>query len=186
MQSSLYGQADNAEEAIQAANANLSPRQRELETLERFANGTQYEGRANWWNPDVPLWDKAPCIVYLQTKGAIQSNTDLVLGERGFPVITSNPGEDDSEAEGLDKDQSKDVDRAIRELSDRVRFRSVSRQALEHGQQAKSVAGVVGTREGHPFIEIVRSRWCEPQFDVNRRVTQLENPISVRRVEEAA
>lgn len=174
MQSAFYGLATNADAALEAAQANLSPRQKELESLERFALGTQYDGRPSWWTADVPLWERAPCIVYLQTKGAIQSNTDLVLGEARFPVVTSNPGEDDSKADGLDPDESKDVDRAIRELCDRVRFRSVSRQVLEHGQQAKSAAGIFGAREGHPFIEVVRSRWCEPKFDVRRRVTELE------------
>jgi hypothetical protein len=174
VQSALYNLATNADAALEAANANLSPRQRELQSLESFALGTQYDGRPSWWDSSVPLWERAPCIVYLQTKCAIQSNTDLVLGEARFPVITSNPGEDDSDADGLDPEESKNVDRAIRELCDRVRFRSISRQALEHGQQAKSVAGIVGTRDGHPFIEIVRSRWCEPKFDVHRRVTELE------------
>jgi hypothetical protein len=166
--------ATNVDAALEAAQANLSPRQRELESLERFAQGTQYDGRPSWWDGNVPLWERAPCIVYLQTKSAIQSNTDLVLGEARFPVVTSNPGEDDSQADGLDPEDSRDVDRAIRELCDRVRFRSVSRQVLEHGQQAKSAAGIFGTREGHPFIEVVRSRWCEPKFDVRRRVTELE------------
>lgn len=164
----------NADEAIEAARANLSPRQVELENIERFARGTQYEGKKNWFDDSVPLWERAPCIVYPVVDIAIDSNVDLVLGESRFPVITSNPGEDDSEAEGLDKKQSRNVDRAIREILDRVRFRSVSRQALKHAQQAKSVAGIIGVRNGKPFLELVRSRWCEPTFDADGCVSKLE------------
>ncbi len=174
MQSDLYGMASNASEAIAAAHANLSPRQRELETLERYAKGTQYEGLPDWFDESVPLWERAPCIRYLCVKSAIASHVDLVLGEGRFPVVTSNPNEDDSAADGLDPEQSKKVDRAIRELCRRVRFRSVSRVALKHGLQAKSVAVIAGARKGRPFLELVRSRWCEPTFDEHQRVAKLE------------
>jgi predicted double-glycine peptidase len=174
MQSSLFGMAENAQQALEAAQLSLSPRARELKALEAFALGTQYEGRASWWNDDVPLWERAPCIVYLQTKAAIQSNCDLVLGTRGFPDITSNPGEDDSEAGGLSEDESEKVDRAIDEVCRLTKFRSVSRQALEHAQQSKSIAGIVGVRKGRPFIDLVRARWCEPRFDDQGRVSSLE------------
>lgn len=174
MESSLYGMASNASEAIAAAHANLSPRQRELETLERYAKGSQYEGLPDWFDETVPLWERAPCIRYAIAKSAIASNVDLVLGEGRFPIVTSNPGEDDSEAEGLDPEQSKAVDRAIAEVCRRVRFRSVSRSAMKHGQQAKSVAVIAGARKGRPFLELVRSRWCEPAFDEHHKVTRLE------------
>jgi hypothetical protein len=165
---------ENASSAISAARANLSPRQRELENLERFAHGTQYEGRPNFFDQSVPLWDRAPCVVYPIVEIAIDSNVDLVLGEGRFPAITSNPGEDDAEAEGLSKENSVKVDRAISELADRVRFRSVSRQALTHAQDARSVACIAGVRKGKPFLELVRSRWAEPTFDGDGVLTKLE------------
>jgi hypothetical protein len=174
MESSLYGLAQNAGEAIAAARANLSPRQRELESLERFARGAQYEGLADWFDESVPLWERAPCIRYPIVKTAIASNVDLVLGEGRFPVVSSNPGEDDSAADGLDPEESKAVDRAIAGICKRVRFRSVSRSAMLHAQQAKSVAVIAGARKGRPFLELVRSRWCEPTFDEHGRVTTLE------------
>ena len=164
----------NADEAIDAARANLSPRQIELENLERFARGTQYEGRKNWFDDSVPLWERAPCIVYPVVDIAIESNADLVLGESRFPVVTSNPGENDAEAGGLDAQQSRKVDRAIREVLDRVRFRAVSRQALKHAEEAKSVAVIAGVRNKRPFLELVRSRWCEPTFNADGCVEKLE------------
>lgn len=174
MESSLYGLASNADEAIAAARANMSPRQRELETLEKYAQGKQYEGLPDWFDESVPLWERAPCIRYAIAKSAITSNVDLVLGEGRFPIVTSNPNEDDSDADGLDREQSKKVDRALTELCRRVRFRSVSRSAMKHGQQAKSVAVIAGARKGRAFLEIVRARWCEPTFDEHQRVTRLE------------
>ena len=176
MQSSLYNMAEGGGgEALAAANKALSPRQRELEVLERFALGTQYEGLPDWFAcDDVPLWERAPCIVDPIIGSAIRSNTDLVLGESRFPTITSNPGEDDSDAEGLDKTESETVDRAIAEVVDRIRFRTVSRQALTHGQQSKSVAGIFAVRKGKLSIELVRSRWCEPTLDECGAVVSLE------------
>jgi len=174
MQSTLYGLAMNGAEASAAARANLSPRARQLETLEKYANGTQYDGLADWFDDEPPLWERAPCIVYNLVGVAIRSNGHLVLGEGRFPVITSNPGENDSEAGGLDEEVSKSVDRGISELHKRTRFRSICRQALKHAQQAKSCAVVVGVRGGKPAVEVIRSWWCEPTFDIQRNVIKLE------------
>lgn len=165
--------ATNHAEAVKVLRANLTPRQIELETLEKYVAGTQYDGRPDWFDASVPLWQRAPCIVYTIAASAIRSNVDLVVGEGRFPALTSNPGEDDSDADGLDEEQSKNVDRAITELCDRARYRSVARQALEHAQASKSVATIVGMRNGRPFLELVRAGWCEPEFDVDGNVTRL-------------
>ena len=151
----------NGDEAIRALRQNLSPRARDIEALERVVEGTQYEGRRSWFDESVPLWERKPCIRYPIVATAIRSNVDLVLGESRFPSITSNPGEDDEEAGGLDEEQSAAVDRAIAGLTERVQFRAAARQCLAHAQGARSVATIVGVRRGRPFIEHVRSRWCE-------------------------
>jgi hypothetical protein len=164
----------NTADALKAIAANLSPRQIELENLERYALGTQYQGLPDWFSDDVPLWERAPCIVYKMTAAAIRSNCSLVLGKGHAPTISANPGEDDSDVEGLDKEASKRVDRALKQLLGRVRFWSVARQALKHAQQSKSVAVIAGARAGRPFLELVRSRWCEPAFDIHGKVTRLE------------
>jgi len=163
-------------EAVSALQANLTQRQLDLETLERYIAGTQYAGRESWFSAsDTPLWERAPCIVYGIGASAIRSHTSLVLGEGRFPIITSNPGEDDSEAEGLDEEESKATDRAISALAERVRFRTVARQALWHAMEARSVATIAGTRGGIPFLENVRARWCaKPTFDACGNVTSLE------------
>ena len=164
----------NADDAIASARANLSPRAIELENLERYAIGTQYEGRPSFFDDSKPLWERAPCVVYPIVQIAIESNRDLVLGSHRFPIVSSNPGEDDSEADGLDEEKSQRVDRAIAELQRRVRWKAVSRQALVHAEQARSAAAIIGARNGRPFIELIRSRWCEPTFDVHGKVSKLE------------
>lgn len=166
--------ATNQGQAGEVYARNQTPRQRALEMLERFVKGTQYEGRPSWWDDSTPLWERAPCIVYPMAKIAIRSNTDLVLGESRFPLTTSNPGEDDAQADGLNENDSELVDRAIIEVCNRVRFRAVSRQALDHAQGAKSVAGIIGARKGRLFVELVRSRWCEPQRDEHGDTIGLE------------
>ena len=174
MNSKLLGRAKNAQEALRTVEANMSPRAQELDALERFVKCRQYEGRPDWFDQSVPLWERAPCIKYPIVAIAIRSNVDLVLGESRFPSVTTNPGEDDGAEGGLDPEKSIAVDRAIAELCDAVRFRSVSRSALKHAQGAKSVAVIAGARNGKPFLEIVRSRWCEPTFDVDGNVESIE------------
>lgn len=165
---------ENYDEAVKALRRNLTPRQLELEMLERFVDGTQYDGMRDFFDDDVPLWERAPCIVYTIAATAIRSNVDLVVGESRFPAITSNPGEDDTEADGLAPEESKKTDRAIEELFKRVRYHAIARQALEQGQRSKSCATIIGTRKGKPFLEVEPARKCTPTFDANRDVTKLE------------
>src|SRR5690349_16572224 len=128
-----------AEEAQKRASANRSPRFIELDELEAYVEGRQYEGRPDWFsNADVPLWERAPCIVYSIVQNAIQSNTDLVLGEGRFPNVSTNPGENDESLDGLglNGEESEALDRLLSEVQRVTRFRTVCRGALAAAQKS--------------------------------------------------
>lgn len=167
------------DEARKAVLANMSPRTRELDMLERYVEGSQYDGRKSWFDGDVPMQERAPCIVYPLVASAIESNVDLLLGEGRFPIITTNPGEDDDELDegdedgGLDEDQSAIVDRGIKEMSRQVRFRALCREAFGAAQGCGSAVALFGVRAGKLFAETVRAKWCERKLDHEGRVTEL-------------
>jgi hypothetical protein len=167
---------DRAREII---NANTSPRYKRLEELERWVSGTQYDSRPDWFCPtpeDVPLWERRPCVVYPVAQIAIQSNTDLVLGEGRFPVITSKPGEDEGDDEaGIDEDQSAALDRFVVEYHKLCRFRAHSRDAFNAAQGAGTTVAIHGIRDAKPFVDAVPAKWCAPEFALDARtVTSVE------------
>lgn len=152
-------------EAMQALEANLSPRATHLATLERYIEGTQYEGLPDWFSDTKPLWERAPCIVDGIVKSAIKSNSDLLLGEGRFPALA---GED------LDGDEAEAFERVLARIIQKSRLRMAAREAFEAGQGSGSACAVFGVRAGRLFIDTVRARWCEPEFDADGAVSRLE------------
>jgi len=166
---------EGQEQANAAALANMSPRYRRLEDLERWVAGRQYEGKPNWWEDKVPLWEREPCIVYPLVQIAIQSNVDLVLGEGRAPSFTSNPGEDEGEEEsGLPEQQSQELDRFIGQYHKICRFRAHCRDAFAAAQGCGTAVTIHGVRAGKPFADLIPAKWCKPKFDISGAVTELE------------
>ncbi len=153
-------------EVLATVRANQPPRYKRLEALESWVNGSQYDRKKSWWDDSVPLWERAPCIVYQIVSNAIQSNVDLVLGEGRFPELTSKPGEDEADEEnGLSSDQSADLDRFIDEYHKLCRFPSHCREAFSAAQGSGGAVAIHGWRNGIPFADLIPSKWGTPEFD---------------------
>lgn len=147
--------------------ANLPPRYFVLDQLERYVKGTQYEHLAPWTREDLPLFERAPNIQYPIVARSIDSNADLCLGEGHWPVITSNPGEDDTafdERLGLSEDESALLDRGVRAIAKNARLQSVSDELLCDGQGKKTAVAVGCIRDGKLCVEAVAAKHCTPEF----------------------
>ncbi len=164
---------EGLEEAHKIVRANMSPRATRLNELERWVTGSQYDGLCSWWDDDVPLWERAPCIVYPVVSIAINSNCDLVFGEGRFPAFTANPGEDEQDEGGLGEDQSATLDRYLQQYHEAAQFRAYCRESFMAAQGCGTAVGVHGVRNGKPFAELHPAKWCTPEQDSERRVTRL-------------
>lgn len=175
------------EEANRAALANMSPRYQRLQELGKWAEGTQYQGRPDWWTggpKEVPVWEREPCVVYPAVAIAIQSNVDLVLGEGRFPSISSRPQEDESEESkanesddsenGLGEDDSEQLDRFIREYHKITCFKAHCREAFADAQANKTAVAIHGHRAGKPFNDLIPAKWANPKLAVDGSVEELE------------
>lgn len=169
-------QLEGYDAALKAVKANTSPRAFWLATLDSYVDGTQYSGRPDWFSADVPLWDRAPCIVYPIVQSAIDSNTDLVLGDGRFPEITTQPGEgdEDFDADTLDEDDAEHIDRFILEIAKQVRLRSALREVFTAAQGCGSGVEIFGVRAGKLFLDTTKARWCTPTFGPDRKLTSLD------------
>ncbi len=161
-------------EAVKRYRGNLSPRAKRLIELESYVKCTQYDGRPSWWSLDVPLQERAPCVVYPVARIAVNSNTDLMLGEGRYPELTTKIAEDEADDEnGLSAEQSKTVDRFLREYHRVCRFKAGARESFNAGQSTGSVACIHGVRSGKPFQDLIPAKWCEPELDQEGNVLKL-------------
>jgi len=154
------------ERAQKALRANLSPRYCRLDGLERYVDGTQYEGMASWYAPDVPMLERAPNIIEPVTEEAIASYVDLLTGQGRFPVLHSGPeeGEDDEDS-GLPEEEAAVVDRAIRKIADQSRLRRAAATALREGLGCGTSVCLVAMKRGKIHIEHSKAKWCAGQWD---------------------
>ncbi len=169
-------QLEGYDAALKAVRANTSPRAFWLATLDSYVDGTQYNGRPDWFTANVPLWERAPCIVYPIVQSAIDSNTDLVLGDGRFPEITTQPDEGDADfdKESLNEDDAGHIDRFIVEIGKQVRLRSCLREVFTAAQGCGSGVEIFGVRAGKLFLDTTKARWCTPSFGLDGKIVALD------------
>jgi hypothetical protein len=174
----------SARNAAVVVRRNLSPRYLRLDRLEQYVEGTQYDGRPNWFqegDDTVPLRERKPCVQYGLVSEAIESNGDLCFGEGKFPTITISDDEStDEDAEDEDEEEDaegKAVDSCnkwIDSLVKTARLRPAFRLAFEHAQGCGTTVLINGWR-AKPFCDVEKAKWCTPTFASDQRtVTKLE------------
>jgi len=168
----------DAELAHALAASLITPRTVRLERFEHYTKGTQYAGREDFLTPttDVPLLERAPCIVYPAVESAIRQHVDLALGEGRFPKLTTGVGEDEEDdLFGLSGDDSETLDTFIANLSEHARFVDVCQDALEAAEGISSTCCVYSFDGfGTLRAEHVETCHAEPTFDASGALVRLE------------
>lgn len=152
-------------EALALLDRHLTVRAKRLATLERFVEGTQYDHLPNWFSDKVPLWERAPCIVYPIVKIAIDSNANLLLGEGRFPEFRFD---------GLEGEEAEAAEDALDKLVQQSRLKAASREEFEAGQAVGSGCSIYSYRAGRLFIDTVSAKSCVPTLDEEGAVLELE------------
>lgn len=145
-----------------------TPRYKKLDRLERYAHGTQYEGRPSFWNNDVPLQERAPYLCAPIVERAIRGHADLCLGEGRFPRITTHVSEDDSSFDpdgGLSKEESQIVDRFIHAIVDNAKLTAVAIDAMTNGLECGTAVAIARiTDEQELAVDIEFAKHCVPTY----------------------
>lgn len=149
-------------QAYQLIRRYQTPRYCALDFLERVVGTKQYEHRPGFWDDSVPLFERSPLIADPIVAQGIASNVDLVLGEGRFPVLSEDDSDDDSDSVA-----------ALEKLVDAAGLKRVFREAFSEAQGCGTSVLILGVRAGKLFADSVRAKWCEPEFDVEGKVTKL-------------
>lgn len=170
--------AESKAQAERIACANRTPRYLKLDRLERYAKGTQYEGRANWWNSDVPLQERAPCIRAPIAERAVRNHVDLCLGEGRFPRITSHLSEDDSAFDpdtGLSEKESQTFDRFVAAIVDQAKLVEVSVDAMTNGLECGTTVAIARIDDEQRLaVDLEFAKHCTPKLSPSGKLLSLE------------
>lgn len=162
---------ENLNSVARLAMQAMSPRARWLDKLDRYVEGTQYQGRQNFWTGTVPLQERAPCIVYNVTKSAIRSFKTALLGEGRFPDITSKMGWD-TDQESLSEEDGKAIDRSLAAIASQVRLQSGCGEVLAQALGSGTSVTIYGIRNKKLFMDNVKAGWCIPVFKSNTNTVE--------------
>lgn len=164
-------------EAVKVFQKNQSARAKALDVLDRYVQGTQYDGLPDWFSEKKPLWERAPCIVYPIVKSAIDSNGDLLLGEGRFPS---------ARVDGLAGTEAESFEKALNRIIQQSRFKAAAREVFASGQGCGSACAIFGIRGGRLFIDTVKAGWCTPTLDSEGAVLRLEIRYPYLHIEKGA
>lgn len=142
-----------------------------LASLEAYYNGTQYDGRPDFWSggvDEVPIRERAPCIVYPLPKAATNQATRFLFGDGRFPTIAVNEvsEEDAPEAHlGLSEDEAKVLTTYLGSIAEQCGLRSAMRQLARKGLSTGTAVAVLSLRKGRFEVDATYSaKDCLPVF----------------------
>ena len=166
-------------EALKLSQKYTSLRAKKLQHLEKYVEGTQYDGLPDWFSEKAPLWERAPCIVYPIVKAAIDSNMDLLLGDGRFPTFEFDGLIDDdttttADASSTATPKTETAEKCIEHIIRQSRFKAAAREVFAAGQGCGSACAVFGYRGKRLFIDTLKASWCVPTFDIDGAVTAVD------------
>lgn len=170
MPSALGRRKLSEDDAQKLVNASKSARARELEALQAYYEGKQYDGKADYFdqNSNTPRLERKPCINYKIVKAAVKSRVDLAMGGNRFPRVLSGGSEDDTTFDdrfGLSPQDSQVLDQFNAKLFDVCGLAPCLRESMRIALAGRSVALVGCLRNGMPYLDPVWPALCEPTFD---------------------
>lgn len=151
------------------ARANEDARYRRLSAYEALWKGLryEYECRPSWWDPTVPLQERAPFVVYPIARSAGKRLITLVMGEGRFPKLTAK-------GRKLTPEQKAQLATLFVEIIDAAKLRVRMREYMEQGLSTGTAVVLCAIRDGYLCAEIEPAKWCTATRDAHGAVTALE------------
>ncbi len=148
-----------------------SERTRRLDALERLWKGKQYSDRPSFWDPEVPLNERAPCVQSSVAETAGGRLVSLVFGNARFPALKVADGAYSIEFVDAEREQ---ISALVAQIVSAAHLKSRMRQALEQGLMCGTLVLLASVQRGHLAVQLLPAKWCERTLDAAGDVTALE------------
>jgi len=148
-----------------------SPRYLRLAGLEAMYKGLQYEGRASFWDPTVPLRERAPCASAHLVESAIARLVALTFGAAKFPTLNPKPR---SYGLAFTDAERGALDALLDEVIAALRLKTNMPRLLTQGLACASACAIVGLRDGALTLQLVPAKDATPELAPDGSVRSLE------------
>lgn len=170
-------------------NAGKSPRFCRMETYQKYWDGTIYDDRVPFLDmtSEVPLLERAPCVVYPIVRAATASLTSMSMGLGKFPEILSMTSEDDSTFDarfGLSVEESVILDAGVKKIVDQSRLPAVTMQICETALYTGTAVVIASIDQGKLKVGQIDAKTCTPTFDKTQRDVVNSLEVSYRYIDE--
>lgn len=148
-----------------------------LDRFDRYVTQEQYVGAKDFFDDDVPLFKRAPCLVLGHTQEAIRSHASMVSGEGRFPRLTTHGDEDDTDLDsdfGLSPEDSAIVDPFLGKIVKDARLQTAGRRLVEAALSCGTAVAVGCARKGRLAVDNIPAKYCAPQLSPDGDVLSVE------------
>lgn len=149
------------------------PRHKCLSRNRAYLKSCQYKGKPDWFTgkgadgKQVPLRERAPCIIYPLPKAAVNQIVRFTFGESRFPTINVEKAEKDEAVDGLtlsEKD-AETLETFVAALIESSRLKPGMRRVMRPGLATGSVCVIVALKRGQFVLQVANAEDVWPTFE---------------------
>lgn len=155
----------------------LSSRYRALDMAQRYYESKQYEHKPDWYEgrerstgAEVPLRERAPCVIEPLPRSAVNQAVRFAVGEGKFPelkVAEVEPEDAIAPSLAISKDDAQMLSRALAHLIRVGRLKPAVMRAMRRGLSSGTAVLVLSVKNGRISVEHPHARDCIPTFENN-------------------
>lgn len=164
---------DAAKAIVRVKRLAIPERQRRLADNEAWWKGLAYarQGRASWWDAEVPLRDRAPCVQSRLASTAISRLTSLALGIDKFPRVEPRRT---AHGQAVAPATRAAVSELLTQVIEQLALADRAPLAMAAGLGVGSTGFVVSLRDGRLDLQILDGKDCTPVLAPDGTVVSLE------------
>lgn len=151
----------------------FTARSRALSKLGDVYDGTNYEGRPDWWTGRrrgdrghvAPLRERKPCVIYRLPHAATKQVVRFLYGDGRFPKISvKRPDDTDDSGVNLSDDNAELLEKWFQCLVEEAHVKPVERARAASGVSLGTAVTIVGLKGGRFTFEHPKPQHCYAQF----------------------
>lgn len=148
------------------------PRYKKLSRLRKYYDGTQYEGRPDFFtglkpNGEIaPLRERKPCIIYPLPRAAVSQVVKFTFGESRFPKIGAEKvdAENAIGTERLSEEEAEQLEKFCQQLVERCELKPAMRRVMRPGVAVGTACCILSLRNGLIQLTVPNAEDVLPEF----------------------
>lgn len=146
-------------------------RYRRLAGLEALWKGLQYSSRPSFWDPEVPLSERAPCVNSKIVATGVSRLAAMTFGASKFPRLEVRPR---GYGVAYQPAERQALSELLTEVVEQLGLKAAAPQLVEQGLAVSSACVIVGLRAGRLCLQIVPAKDATPELEPDGAVRALE------------